>query len=205
MKKLRVPMEAEMLTKALMVGHAKGEMPPDMRVMPMDPIVKSMGAAEREFTTGEGWRRSQHHHQERDEQQPSMSCHNSSALPMFVTSLRRDRLVDPRALQQADVRLAIRAAKRWRLKLERAAQSLGRMPSRRQLARVVRRGPQRIRHSRLHEPMLKRAVRLANRSRSCQSVTFAPTASTMPAASKPGIVGSCWSLRYIPLRSMMSA
>jgi hypothetical protein len=57
-KKLRLPMEAEVLTKALMVGHAKGEMPPDMRVMPMESIVKSMAAAEREFTTGEGWRHS---------------------------------------------------------------------------------------------------------------------------------------------------
>lgn len=111
-KKLRVPMEAEMLTKALMVGHAKGEMPPDMRVMPMEPIVKSMAAAEREFTTGEGWRRSQHHHQERDEQQPSMSCHNSSLLPMFVTSLRRDRLVDPRALQQPEFDAAARSPDR---------------------------------------------------------------------------------------------
>jgi hypothetical protein len=50
-KKLRVPMEAEMLTKALMVGHAKGEMPPDMRVMPIEPTVKSMATAEREFTS----------------------------------------------------------------------------------------------------------------------------------------------------------
>ncbi len=67
-EKRRVPMEAEMVTKAMMVGHDKEEMTPEMRVMAMEPMVKSMAAAkgEREFTTGEGWRRSQHHHQERD-------------------------------------------------------------------------------------------------------------------------------------------
>lgn len=39
---LRVSMEAEMLTKAMLVGHAKGGMPPEMRVMPLEPLVKSI-------------------------------------------------------------------------------------------------------------------------------------------------------------------
>jgi hypothetical protein len=59
-----------------MVGHAKGEMPPDVRVMPIKPTVKSMATAEREFPSGEGWRRSHEHHQECDEQQPAMSRHD---------------------------------------------------------------------------------------------------------------------------------
>jgi len=66
-EKPRAAVEVETLTKAMIVGHAKGEMPPDMRVMPIEPTVKSMAAAEREFTSGEGWCRSQHHHQECDE------------------------------------------------------------------------------------------------------------------------------------------
>jgi len=45
-ERLRVPMETERLTKAMMVGHTKGEMPPDMRGMPMEPLVQSMAAAE---------------------------------------------------------------------------------------------------------------------------------------------------------------
>jgi hypothetical protein len=53
-EKLRVPMEAERLTKAMMMGHAKGERPSDVRVLPMEPTVQSMAAAEREFTTGDG-------------------------------------------------------------------------------------------------------------------------------------------------------
>jgi hypothetical protein len=61
-EKPRPVMEAESPIQAMMVGHAKGEMPPDMRVMPMEPMVQSMAAAEaaaeREFTSGEGWRRS---------------------------------------------------------------------------------------------------------------------------------------------------
>jgi hypothetical protein len=57
-EKLRMPMEAERLTKAMMAGHAQGEMPAKMRLMPLEPLVQSMAAAEREFTTGEGWRRS---------------------------------------------------------------------------------------------------------------------------------------------------
>jgi hypothetical protein len=61
---------------AVMVGHAKGEMPPDMRVMPIEPTVKSVATAEREFTSGEGWRRSQDHHQACDEQQPAISHHD---------------------------------------------------------------------------------------------------------------------------------
>jgi hypothetical protein len=100
-EKLRVPMEAEMLTKAMIMGHAKGEMPPDMRVMPMEPLVPSMAAAARELTTGEGWRRRQHHHQECDEQPPAMSRHDPSPLPMLVPSWQRDARVDPRPLQQA--------------------------------------------------------------------------------------------------------
>jgi hypothetical protein len=91
-EKLRVLMQAERLTKAMMVGQPKGEMPPDMWVMPMEPPVKSMATAEgdREFTTGEGWRCSQHRHQECDEPQPAMSCHAPSPLAMFVTPLERD-------------------------------------------------------------------------------------------------------------------
>jgi hypothetical protein len=45
-ERLRVPIETEGLTKAKMVGHTKGEMPPDMRGMPMEPLVQSMAAAE---------------------------------------------------------------------------------------------------------------------------------------------------------------
>jgi hypothetical protein len=88
-EKLRLPLEAEMLTEAMMAGDAKGEMPLEMRVMPMEPVVKSMAAAEggREFTTGEGWRRSQHHHRERDGQQPAMSRHDPSPLLTCVPSL----------------------------------------------------------------------------------------------------------------------
>ena len=102
-EKLRVPLEAEMLTKAMMAGNAKGEMPLEMRVMPMEPVVKSMAAAEGErgFTTGQGWRRSQRHHQERDEQQPAMSRHDPSPLPTFVPSLRCDARVAPRPPHQA--------------------------------------------------------------------------------------------------------
>jgi hypothetical protein len=77
-EKLRVPLEAERPTKAVLVGHAKGEMSPEMRLMPVEPLVKSMAAAEREFTTGESWRRRQHHHQQHDKQQPAMSRHNPS-------------------------------------------------------------------------------------------------------------------------------
>jgi hypothetical protein len=60
-------MEVESRIKAMMVGHAKKEMPPDMRMMLMEPAVKSMAAAERELTSGECWRRSEHQHQECDE------------------------------------------------------------------------------------------------------------------------------------------
>jgi hypothetical protein len=77
-EKLRVPLEAERLAKAMLVGHAKGEMSPDMRLMPMEPLVQSMAASESEFTTGESWRRRQHHHQQHDEQQPVMSRHDPS-------------------------------------------------------------------------------------------------------------------------------
>lgn len=79
-EKFRVPLEAEMPTKAMVAGDAKGEMPPEMRVMPMEAVVKSMSAAEGKggFTTGQGWRYSRHRHQERDEQQPAMSRHNPS-------------------------------------------------------------------------------------------------------------------------------
>jgi hypothetical protein len=77
-EKLRAAMEVETRTKAMAVGDAKEKMPADMRVMPMEPMVKSMAAAEREFTTGDGWSRSQHHHQECNEQQPAMSCHDPS-------------------------------------------------------------------------------------------------------------------------------
>jgi hypothetical protein len=45
-ERLRVPMETERLTEAVMAGHAKGEMPPDMRGRPMEPLVQSMAAAE---------------------------------------------------------------------------------------------------------------------------------------------------------------
>jgi hypothetical protein len=45
-EKLRASMKAETLTKAMIVGHAKGEMPPDMRGRPMEPLVQSMAAAE---------------------------------------------------------------------------------------------------------------------------------------------------------------
>ena len=64
-EKLWAPLEAEMPTKAMMVGGAEGEMLPEMRVMPMEPVVKSMATAEgkRGFTTGQGWRYSRHHHQ----------------------------------------------------------------------------------------------------------------------------------------------
>ena len=72
-EKLRAAMEVETWTKAMMVGHAKGELPPDMRVMLIEPTVKSVATAEREFASGEGWRRRQDHHQECDEQQPAMS------------------------------------------------------------------------------------------------------------------------------------
>jgi hypothetical protein len=99
--KLRVPMETETLIKAMMVGHAIGEMPPDVRVMPVEPMVRSMAAAEREFTAGEGWRRTQHHDQERHEQQQAMFRHNSSPLPMFVPALQRDARVDSRLFQRA--------------------------------------------------------------------------------------------------------
>jgi hypothetical protein len=75
-EKLRAAMEVETWTKAMMVGHAKGEMPPDMRVMLIEPTVKSVATAEREFTSSEGWRRSQHHHQECDEHQPAISHHD---------------------------------------------------------------------------------------------------------------------------------
>jgi hypothetical protein len=73
-EKLRVPMEAEMVTKTMMVRHDKEEMSPEMQVMAMEPMVKSMAAAqaEKEFTTGEGWRRRQHHHQARDEKPPAI-------------------------------------------------------------------------------------------------------------------------------------
>jgi hypothetical protein len=96
-ERLRVPLEAEMPIKAMLVGHAKGEMPPDMRLLPLEPLVKSMAAAEagREFTTGESWRRRQHHHQEYAEHQPAMSRHDPSPLPMVVPALRceaRERL-----------------------------------------------------------------------------------------------------------------
>jgi hypothetical protein len=77
-EKLWVPLEAERLAKAMPVGHAKGEMSPEVRLMPMEPLAKSMAAAEREFTTGESWRRRQHHHQQHDEQQPAMSRHDPS-------------------------------------------------------------------------------------------------------------------------------
>jgi hypothetical protein len=90
-EKLRASMKAETLTKAMIVGHAKGEMPPDMRVLPMEPTVKPMAAAEREFTTREGWRRSQHHHQECDEQQPAMSRHDPSPLPRINENYRHLR------------------------------------------------------------------------------------------------------------------
>jgi hypothetical protein len=82
-EELRVPMEAEMWTEAMMVRHVKGEMPSDMRVMPMEPLVQSMAAAEGErgSTTGEGWRCSQDPDQERNEQKPPMSCHDLSPLP----------------------------------------------------------------------------------------------------------------------------
>jgi hypothetical protein len=88
-EKLRVPMDAEMLTKAMLVGPTKGEMPPEMRAMPMEPMVQSMAAAGggRECATGEGWRRSQYYHQERDEQPPAMSRHDSSPLPMCVSCM----------------------------------------------------------------------------------------------------------------------
>ena len=101
-EKLRVPLGAETLTKAMMAGNAKGEMPLEMRVMPMEPVVKSMAAAEGErgFTTGQGWRRSQRHHQERDEQQPAMSRHDPSPLPTLIPSLRRDARVAPRPPHQ---------------------------------------------------------------------------------------------------------
>lgn len=68
-QKLRVPREADMVTKAMMMAQAKGEMSPHKRVMAMEPLVQAMAAAkgERELTAGEGWRRRQHHHQERDE------------------------------------------------------------------------------------------------------------------------------------------
>jgi hypothetical protein len=75
-EKLRMSLEAERLTKTMMVGHAKGEMPPKMRLMPPELLVQAMPAAEREFPTGEGWRRSQDHHQECDEQQPVMFRHD---------------------------------------------------------------------------------------------------------------------------------
>jgi hypothetical protein len=45
-ERLRVLMETERLTKAMMVGQTKEEMPPDMRGMPMEPLVQSMAAAE---------------------------------------------------------------------------------------------------------------------------------------------------------------
>jgi hypothetical protein len=77
-EKPRVAMEAETLTKAMAVGHAKEKMPAGMRVLPMEPLVKSMATAEREFTTGDGWRRRQHHHQEPNEQSPTMSRHDPS-------------------------------------------------------------------------------------------------------------------------------
>jgi hypothetical protein len=75
-ERLRMSLEAERLAKTMMVGHAKGEMPPDMRLMPREATVKSMATAEREFPSGEGWRRSQDHHQECDEQQPVMFRHD---------------------------------------------------------------------------------------------------------------------------------
>jgi hypothetical protein len=97
-------METELPIKALMVRHAKGEMPPDMRVMPVEPMGKSMAAAEgvKEFTTGEGWRRSQHDDQERDEPQPAISRHDPSPLPIFVSSSRCDACVDPGSLRQSE-------------------------------------------------------------------------------------------------------
>jgi hypothetical protein len=102
-EKLRLPLEAEMPTKAMMAGDAEGEMPPEMRVMPMEPVVKSMAAAEGEgrFTTRQGWRRSQHHHQQGNGQQPAMSRHDPSPLPTFVPSLRCDARVAPHPPHQA--------------------------------------------------------------------------------------------------------
>jgi hypothetical protein len=47
-EKLRVPMEPKVPTKEMMVGHAKGEMSPDMRGMPMEPLGQSMAATEGE-------------------------------------------------------------------------------------------------------------------------------------------------------------
>jgi hypothetical protein len=79
-EKPRMPLEAERPTKAMMVRQAKGEMLAKMRLMPLEPLVQAMAAAEKEFTTGEGWRRSQHHHQECDEQQPVMFRHDPSPL-----------------------------------------------------------------------------------------------------------------------------
>jgi hypothetical protein len=68
-ERLRVPMETEMVTKAMMVRYDKEETTPEMRLMPMEPMVKATAAAksESEFTAGEGRRRHQEHHQARDE------------------------------------------------------------------------------------------------------------------------------------------
>jgi hypothetical protein len=90
-EKPRMPLEAERLTKAMMVGHAKGEMPLEMRLMPLEPVVQSTAAAEREFTTGKGWRRGHHHHQECDEQQPVMFRHDPS--PLGCWSLHRSAML----------------------------------------------------------------------------------------------------------------
>jgi hypothetical protein len=97
-----VPMETERLTEAVRAGDTDGEMPPDRRGVPMEPLVKSMAAAEApELTTGEGWRRSPHRHQQRDEHQPAMARHDPSPPPMSVPTWSRDARVGPCSVQHA--------------------------------------------------------------------------------------------------------